>query len=232
MKFFVLGNPKAGRGEAVTDFMPVDGAPSGEAPRCEVCGKYVGMRPLLPPVRVELDGWGGMWGDVAFGTSDQVLVSDRLKNALADAGLNGFARVDPVVVEKVRRRRPSISGSPPEYWLATVARSRVMLDDSASGLERDDGAVCPECGLGGVIKRVRRVVLRPNTWTGEDVFFARGLPGTILVSERFKSLCETAEIANFVLVDAETFGFDHYPQERSAGRGRKGRKGRKGVREH
>jgi hypothetical protein len=217
MKFFVLGSPKAGRGEAVTDFVPVDGASSGEAPRCTVCGKYVGMRPLLPPVRVELEGWGEFWGDVAFGPADQVLVSDRLKNAVADAGLNGFAHIDPLVVAKVKRRRPSISGSPPEYWLATVARSGAMLDGSASGLERDDGAVCPECGLGGVIKRLRRVVLRPGTWTGEDVFFARGLPGTILVSERFKSLCEPAGIANCVLVEAETFGFDHYPQELSAG---------------
>lgn len=93
-----------------------------------------------------------------------------------------------------------------------------MLDESASGLEReDDGAVCSECGLGGIIKRLRRVILRPDTWSGEDVFFARGLPGTILTSERFKSLCETAGLANCSFVDAEAFSFDHYPQERAAG---------------
>ena len=218
MKLFVLQNPKAGRGDAVTDFVPVDGAPTGDAPRCEVCGRYVGMLPLLSPARVELEGWGSLWGDIAFGPGDQVLISERCKRAVAEAGLNGFARLDPVVVEKVRRRRPSIKGDPPDYWLATVARSRAMLDESASGLEReDDGTVCTECGLGGVIKRLRRVVLRPGTWSGEDVFFARGLPGTILASERFKSLCETAGLANCSLVDAATFSFDHYPQERAAG---------------
>jgi hypothetical protein len=213
MKFFVLQNPKAGQSEAVTDFVPVDGAPMGDAPRCPACDKYVGLRPLIPPVKVELEGWGVSWGDIAFGPADQVLISDRLKNAFAEAGLRGFTRFDSVVVAKTKRRRPSIRGSPPEYWLGTVARSRAILDDSASGLEREDGTVCPECGLAGVNKRFRRVVLRSDTWSGEDVFFARGLPGTILVSERFKSLCETAGLANCSLVDAAMFGVDHYPQE-------------------
>jgi len=45
------------------------------------------------------------------------------------------------------------------------------------------------------------------------VFFARGLPGTIVVSERFKQLCEENDLANCVLVAAEKSGFDHYPQE-------------------
>ena len=218
MKFFVLQNPKAGCSDAATDFLPVDGALTGDAPRCEVCGRYIALRPLLPPVRVELDGWGSVWGDVAFGPGDQVLISDRCKRAVAQAGLNGFARLDPVVIEKVRRHRSSIGGSPPVYWLASVARSRAILDENASGLERDDGAVCSECSLGGVIKRLRRIVLRPGTGSGEDVFFARGLPGTILTSERFKSLCETAGLANCSLVDAETFSFDHYPQEHAAGK--------------
>ncbi|MCS6946152.1 MAG: hypothetical protein NZM12_00900, partial [Steroidobacteraceae bacterium] len=60
-------------------------------------------------------------------------------------------------------------------------------------------------------------VLKSDTWSGEDVFFARGLPGTILVSERFKSLCETAGLTSCSLVDTERFGFDHYPQERAGG---------------
>lgn len=218
MKFFALGNLKVGRGnDAVTDFVPVGDALTGDAPRCEACGRYVGLRPLLAPVRVELEGWGASWGDIAFGPGDQLLVSEKLKRAAAEAGLGGFVHLDPVVVEKVKRRRPSIKGNPPNYWLATIARSRAMLDGSASGLERDDEAVCPECGLGGVIKRLRRIVLRPDTWSGEDVFFARGLPGTIIVSERFQSLCQTEGLAVGALIGAEAFGFDHYPQESPAG---------------
>jgi len=95
--------------------------------------------------------------------------------------------------------------------------TRSDVERLSADLSVDDDTVCSECGLGGVIKRLRRVVLRAGTWSGEDVFFARGLPGTILASERFKSLCETAGLANCSLVDAATFSFDHYPQERAAG---------------
>src|SRR5687768_16800236 len=45
-------------------------------------------------------------------------------------------------------------------------------------------------------ERLRRVVLQPHSWSGEDIFFARGLPGTVFVSERFKSLCEDGRYSN------------------------------------
>lgn len=214
MSYFVLQNTKAGRGDAVTDYLPVDGSRTGDAPRCAVCGKFVGMLPLLLPVRVELEAWGSRWGDVAFGPGDQILVSDKLKRLFTEAGLVGFTRFDPVEIVKTHRLR-SGAGDPPEYWLASIQRSLAALDETASDLIRDETPRCEECRLGGVLKRVRRVILEPGTWSGEDVFIARGLPGTILVSERFKRLCEDNDLANCSLVGAEEFGFDHYPLERT-----------------
>ena len=115
MKFFVLRNPKAGGALAVTDFLPVERSRRGRAPQCPVCGKYVGVRPLLPPVRVELKAWGVLqWGDVAFGTGDQILVATKLTTLFSRAGLVGWARLDPVEVVKTTRRR-AISGPPPAY---------------------------------------------------------------------------------------------------------------------
>ncbi|HKQ39494.1 MAG TPA: hypothetical protein VJ063_15560, partial [Verrucomicrobiae bacterium] len=59
MRFFVLEErPEVGEVPAVTDFLYADNSPMGEAPRCPVCGEYVGMLPLLPPIRVELETWG------------------------------------------------------------------------------------------------------------------------------------------------------------------------------
>lgn len=211
MAFFVLRNPEVDDGDAVTDFRPIAGASTGNAPRCEACGSYVGMLPLLPPVGIELESWGSSWGDIVFGVGDQLLISQKVKEAVAEAGLHGFTSLDPVEVKKVTRHRKSLRHDPPDYWLASIVRSKAMLDASASGLERDEGAVCSACGLGGLMKRVRCVVLQPGTWSGEDIFFARGLPGTILTSERFKSLCNTARFTNFSLVGTEVYGFDHYP---------------------
>lgn len=219
MKIFVLQNPKAERGDAVTDYLPVDGSRMGDAPRCHVCGKFLGMLPLLPPVRVELETWGAQWGDIAFGPGDQVLVSDKLKKLFSEVGLIGFTNVDPVEIVKAKRRKAGI-GDPPEYWLASIVRSRAEVDDLASGLVRDEEPTCKECRIGGLIKRLDRIILHADSWSGEDVFFARGLPGTVLVSEQFKLLCDANNLTNCSLISAEDFSFDHYPQERSDGQRR------------
>jgi hypothetical protein len=173
------------------------------------------MLPLLPPVRVELEAWGTTWGDVAFGPGDQILVSERLTRSFANAGLIGFERLDAVEIVKAVRRKVA-AGKPPVYSLASIQRSRAILDDAASGLVRDQPPTCKECRIGGIIKRADRIVLQDSTWSGEDLFFARGLPGTILASERFRRLCEVEGLANCSLVDAVDFRFDHYPQERRA----------------
>lgn len=210
MNFFVLENPKVGCGGSATDFTPVDGSAIGAAPRCNICSRFVGMMPLVPQVQIDLDSWGTTWGDIAFGPGDQILVSGELKIAFGKAGLNGFERFDPVTIDKIARRNPSNNSNPPDYWLATISRSQAMLDENASGMDREGGPACSDCGLSGIIKGLRRVALRPNTWSHEDVFFARGLPGRILVSERFKTLSETKALANCSLVDADKFGFNYY----------------------
>jgi hypothetical protein len=218
MNFFVLQNPKAGHGDAVTDYLPV-GERTGEAPRCPVCGNFLGMLPLLLPVRVELNAWGSRWGDVAFGPGDELLVTTRLKKAFVDAGLSGFVRFDLVEIVKARKRGRGL-GDPPEYQFASIQRSRAAVDDAASGVVRNEATtVCEECRLGGILTRVRRLVLEPNTWSGEDVFFLRGLPGIVVVSERLKRLCEENGFANCLLVPIQDFGFDHDPA-RGAGSGR------------
>jgi hypothetical protein len=212
MKFFIMQNPNAERGDAVTDYLPVDGSRTGDAPRCPSCGGCLGMLPLLPPVRVELEAWGARWGDVAFGPGDQILISDKLKQVNAKVGLQGFERFDRVDILRMKSRKAG-TGEPPRYWLASIRRSRAVLDEAASGLVRERAPMCEECRIGGIIKRVDRAVLQANSWSGEDVFFARGLPGTIFVNERFKLLCEANDLANCSLVAAANFSFDYYPQE-------------------
>ena len=88
MKFFVLHNPNVEAGDAITDFVAVEGSALGEAPRCLVCGKFIGMLPLAPPVRVDVEAWGSRWGDVAFGPGDQILISAKLKKLFSDSFSN------------------------------------------------------------------------------------------------------------------------------------------------
>lgn len=215
MKFFVLRNPNTDTCDAITDFVAVVGSAVGDAPRCMICGRFVGMRPLVPPIRVDVEAWGLRWGDVAFGSGDQILISDRLKELIIDSKLSGFSHLVRASISQVRRHSKRV-GAHPEYWLASVHRSSAVIDEVASGLVRDGERECDDCRSGGVVKRIDRVAIHAGTWPGEDVFYARGLPGTILVSERFKRLCDEEGLAICTLVPAEEFSFDHYPQEYSA----------------
>ncbi len=209
MKFFVLQNPKADERTAVTDFLPVDGSRTGEAPRCSACGRFIGMLPLLPPVRVELETWGTNFGDIAFGPSEELLVSARFWKLYQDSDLTGLIDVGSVEVVKLKSHQKPRKAAP-RYHCCRVGLSKAAVDDAKSALEREEPATCKECRLGGIIKRIRRVVLEPSSWSGEDNFFSRGLPGTILASEKFEKFCRENQISNCLLIPAEEFSFDHY----------------------
>jgi hypothetical protein len=212
MKFFVLQNPKTDEGSAVTDFVPVDGSRLGEAPRCPICGQFVGMLPLLPPVRIELEAWGADFGDIAFGPADEILVTERFWELYQASGLTGLLDVGPAEVVKAKFHGKARQ-STPQYRCCRVAQGRAAINDAKSGLEKAGVQACEECRQGGIIKRTKRVVLEPDSWSDEDIFFARGLPGIILVSEKFQQLCEKSQVSNCWLAPAEEFSFDHYPWE-------------------
>lgn len=196
---------------ARTDALKVKDTNYGEAPRCEVCGQYVGLRQWLPPYRLELETWGHVFADlVVIGTD--LLISQRVKQAWEQShlvGLNGFEQVEVV---KLKRHRKAI-GDPPVYFRAVVTRSQTEIDFAASGFEWGKAPTCPTCRLGDVIKRWNRIVINQQTWNGEDVFIARGLPGEIIASERFKEFCEHNNVTNVALVSAESSGHDFCPTE-------------------
>lgn len=213
MKFFVLRRSKVVGASFVTDFVPTDGSRTGEAPRCARCGRFVGMLPLLPPVRVEVEVWGNRFGDIAFGPGDELLVTDRFWHLFRTSGLTGL--VDAGLAETVRvNAHRKLQSAAPLYRCCQIARSNAAINDLESGLDREQPETCSECRLGGIIKRARRLVLVPGSWSGEDIFFARGLPGTVMTSERFDGFIRQNRYLNCEMVPAEAFSFDHYPWEK------------------
>ena len=171
------------------------------------------MMPLIPPIRLEIKSWGFAWGDIAFGTGMQILVSEKLKSQFLAEGLDGITRFDSVEIVRAKRNK-SVETTFPTYYLASIKISRAAIDELSSGLVRDETLVCNECRVGRVIKRIDKIILEPDTPPTEDIFIARGLPGTILVSERFKLVCEMDKLLNCSFVPAEEFSFDFYPNEK------------------
>jgi hypothetical protein len=213
MNFYVLANPTRQRTDAITDFL-TQGTTRGEAPRCRACGKPVGMLPALPPIKVELTLWGNRFGDVAFGPGNEVLVSERFKDGFSAARLIGFPDFIPVEVTRITFRGERVSDPITKYFAARPALSRTAIDEKASGLDRDALWTCEECRIAN-FRRFRRIVIESGTWTGEDVFFARGLPGTIIASERFKQFCDKHAFANCLLIEADRYGVDSFPDDKA-----------------
>ena len=210
--FFVLDSAPEGETlRARTDALTMDNPKLGEAPRCPACGQYTGGMSWLPPFRVELRAWGREFGDLAFVSADEILVSERSlalwhQNRLV--GLSGFEQVD---VEKVQGDRQLV-GKPPRYFRAAVKVTRAEIDYDSSGFEWERPPDCPECRLGHLLKRWRRILIKPGTWTGEDLFIPFQM-NVFLASKRFKQFCEANEITNAVFLPAEEYGHDFYPDE-------------------
>ena len=220
MSFFVFKLAiESARGE--TEFAKAGAVNRGDAPICEKCGGFIGSLVWLPPYRAELELWDSVFGDVAFGPGDDLLVSERFKSVWEEHGLTGLQGFDPVEVIKVKRHKPKKPdlSEQPNYYHVSVVRTQAAIDADESGLDRDRPEVCPACRLcrKGGVKRAQRVVLEPDTWAGEDIFVARGLPGTYLVSERFKSFFDDYGITSAKLIPAKEYSFDFYPWEHTEG---------------
>lgn len=198
---------------AITDFTSSEPDLTGEAPRCNVCGGYVGSLPWLPPHYAELEVWTNVYGDIAFGPGQEILISKRFLDLYKICGLTGLSGFDEVNITKVIRRGSSkLKKDTPQYYCVSITRSRALIDTEASEMVHEEPWTCPEC-KSGLIKKAQRIILEPNTWSGEDIFFARGLPGTIIVSQRFKDFFDKYKINNGMLVAAEQYSFDFYPWE-------------------
>lgn len=200
MEIYLLDRHRRSTGDATTDFLP--GAPdtTSAAPRCHACGEPIGMRRWEPPFRVELETWGTRFGDLAFGPGDEFLVSERFAVLWAGehlVGLQGFERVDVV---GVRHRGKRIKEAPPPYFRVWAERSEVAADQARSGIQWMSPPTCEVCRV-GTMKGQERIVLEGAP--KENVFIARGLPGQVLVDERFKRFCEEHAITNCRLIPTE-----------------------------
>ena len=207
-EFYVLAEPKASQSKYETDFLIAEGARTGDAPYCPQCLKPVGSLAWLPPYRALIELHGEDFGDVAFGPGNNLLVSERFRLGFTQARLRGISEFDPVEIVEVKPKNRAA----PAYTHITVRYGCARVDLSLSGIVRKEGPVCPSCNTGGIINGISGVFLESGTWTEEDIFLAWGLPGLILVSERFRRFCIENNISNAILTPAarysENFGLD------------------------
>lgn len=218
--FFVIGGLGHPMGKAAdTEWLPVEGAPRGDAPRCPVCGNYVGARPLLPVVNIELKAWGQEWGDIAFGVGDELLISERTRDIATGAGLIGFEEFLPTRVVRATARKRAMA-VPPTYVAARIMRGGAVVDERRSGVVRQGPTICSFCRTAGILERHDGVYLEEGSYRGQDIFYAWGFPGVILISDRLKELFTSKGVTNFDPIPAEEYRVDFYKGMRRPQQGR------------
>jgi hypothetical protein len=140
-----------------------------------------------------------------------MIVSERFVQAFQASGLQGLPLFEPVEVVQVIHRRGRPEQTLPRYFKATVTRSPTTVDQRASGyVWADESKICPVCLRGGNVQRYARVVIKKETWNGDDIFAPRGGPA-LLVSERFKAFCETRGFLGMIFKPSEEYSCDFFP---------------------
>jgi hypothetical protein len=216
MRFYLLRQRPNDDTIGDTQFWPTDDCHNtGDALHCPACGGSISFLKWLPPYHVELEMWSPVYGDAVYGSGEAFLVSERFTILWREHGLKGLSDFDPVKVVDVDQQWFT-AGKPPKYFKVCVSRSRTTVDHQASGLEfhvepgEQIKPVCPECLTGGPIERWQRIVFVPDTWSGDDIFFVRGLSDSYFVSERFRDFVNKFKLTNCSLLPIEKFAGDLY----------------------
>ncbi len=206
-RFFVLDDVLAG--EYDTKFDPVEPSNLGDAPRCPQCGTLLGMLTWLPPYRVDLEVYGKQPGDFVTGPGgDSFLISERMAMAFQAEGLTGLQGFHPVEISRVRKKRKSSRPvSVPRYLEVIACFGRAYLDEKRSLLRYAEARTCDECRSAD-LDTIHGFTLKPESWRGEDVFRARGLPGVLIGSERFAAFVARHELKNIKLIPTEEYVWD------------------------
>ncbi|GIK54323.1 MAG: hypothetical protein BroJett014_32960 [Planctomycetota bacterium] len=212
-RFYVVLKPRSIDTVLCTEFL-THGEPNlAKAPKCPRCGLSYSLMRWLPPYRAELETWERGFSDIAFGSGPSLLVSQRFRALFLASKLRGLSGFDPVEVVKIKRHK-KFKGDPPPYFHVQVAYSQARIDIKASGMEWGEGLVpCPECHATRNVKRWQRLLIEPGTWSGEDVFIARGL-NREMCSPAFKEFCDTNDLIGVVFLPSEHYAYDHYPYEK------------------
>jgi len=214
--FYVVNKNPSGTGIELyrTDYYYDDSVPREPASRCAQCGAFISLLKRVPPYRVHLETWGIGFGDIAF-WMDAVLVSSRFRDTFESSGLRGLSEFLPVEVVSCRKHR-KLHAEVPSYFRTMPNRGSAKIDPLASGINwgEPDKPRCDVCLNGqGVLKRWKSVVVDESTWNGDDIFYAYGIPGTLIVSSQFADWAKELDFKNLFLVNTQTSSHDFYPME-------------------
>lgn len=205
MQFYVMEREVGDPNETWCSYLQPEN--KGDAPNCPSCNRAIGAIPTLPPYGIELKAHGREVGDVAFCPGNGVVVSARFREGWDRSRLRGL---DFVPVQRIRVRPARLGKRSHTYFHVLPQRFGTRVDLSHSRVDTEDVTLCNQCLFGGLIRSIRGLRIDESSWTGEDLFYAWGLPGTIIVTDRVRQLRDEHDLKNMTLIPTEEFFWDPY----------------------
>ena len=200
-ELFVLKLPEPRGSDLFTRYRPV--LPTEEpAERCVACGGATAPPAWLAPYQADLVASAAVLADVAFGPRTDLLVTKEFLAFWKQSRLTGLTGFEPVEIRDISAAT-TFNGADRDYFHCAVSRTDAMIDDKESEAERTGGMPCNFCGFGGVLKHLRRVVLRNAPLPGPDVFVVKGLNTAVLTNRRFADAWAASRLSGCQLVPAD-----------------------------
>jgi hypothetical protein len=165
------------------------------------------MRAWLPPHHGTLELYGQALGDFVAGPGNGFLASEKFVEAFRSEGLTGLSGFHPVEVRVRRKRKGPKPTTVPRYFFVMPAYGSAAVDEARSRILRTAPITCSYCRETGA-NAMGGFELERGSWQGEDVFFARGVPGPIIVSERFERWATRHALTNMLLIPSEQYVWD------------------------
>jgi hypothetical protein len=203
MEFYVIENKRFISRYAYAE--EVEPIKYGDPDYCNVCGKPLNIKKWLPPYKVVLEK--PVFGDFIYGSFSEMLVSERFMNEYKMSGLKGIISFHPVEIVKVKNKK-NTHPTPPQYFKIQIIRSETAIDEKASGFKREfsgEDIYCKFCQNGGIIKSFKGIFIKESSWTGEDVFYAKGLSGTIFATQYFADFLMKYGFSNIELIKSKQY---------------------------
>ena len=191
-----VGNPYE------TEVYEVEPVHRGDAPRCPECGTYVGLMEWRPPFLVDLHAHGVDFGDVAFGSANEFLLSERALDAFAVGGVEELTVHGEAELRSVHSRLDDQIR--PAYFVVSAPFSMIEVDPSRSSIARSSPTGCSLCAGGGV-DSVDGVQFDSTSWDGLHIFRSYAMPGFAVVSDRVRGIAEAKNLRNMPLTLASAF---------------------------
>jgi hypothetical protein len=92
--------------------------------------------------------------------------------------------------------------------MAYPAYTYTLIDTEASGAVVRKLVGCAKCGAAAYLK-IDRIVIREETWSGEDVFSLSSLSGVVLVTQRFVDFVGKHQFKGFSFVHQDDYHYDY-----------------------